>query len=90
MYHQYNVYIDNKYICLNAPIKHGPSRFFFGNDFLEGSSAFPSCWGAAMMEILRDHNGGICMHGGFETTAAMVSELRERNVATHWLTGDNF
>jgi len=43
-----------------------------------------------MMEILRDHNGGICMHGAFETTAAMVSELHERNVATHWLTGDNF
>eukprot|EP00435_Cladocopium_sp_Y103_P009442 s456_g2.t1 len=40
----------------------------------------------AMMDILRDHPGGICMHGGFETTSAMVSELREGK-ATHWLTG---
>lgn len=31
----------------------------------------------AMMDILRNHPGGICMHGGFETTSAMVSELRE-------------
>ena len=30
----------------------------------------------AMMAILRDHEGGICMHGGFETTASMVSEIR--------------
>ena len=54
----------------------------------------------AMMEILRNHGGGICMHGGFETTAAMVSELkrnesgklegedRESKVrARHWMTG---
>lgn len=40
----------------------------------------------AMMDILRNHPGGICMHGGFETTSAMVSELREGK-ATHWLTG---
>ena len=40
-----------------------------------------------MMDILRNHPGGICMHGGFETTSAMVSELREGK-ATHWLTGD--
>ena len=43
--------------------------------------------GQAMMDILRNHPGGICMHGGFETTSAMVSELREGK-ATHWLTGD--
>lgn len=41
-----------------------------------------------MMDILRNHPGGICMHGGFETTSAMVSELREGK-ATHWLTGDD-
>jgi secernin len=30
----------------------------------------------SMMAILRDHEGGICMHGSdFETTASMVSEL---------------
>jgi hypothetical protein len=38
-----------------------------------------------MMEILRDHNGGICMHGGFETTASMVSELRADGSASHWM-----
>lgn len=48
------------------------------------------------MDILRDHQGGICMHGGFETTSAMVSELRRTELesgpalrATHWLTGDS-
>lgn len=47
----------------------------------------------AMKEILRDHKGGICMHGAFETTSAMVSELRretdsDRQVkARHWMTG---
>ena len=45
----------------------------------------------AMMDILRDHTGGICMHGGFETTASMVSELSKEGVgataARHWMTG---
>lgn len=41
----------------------------------------------AMMEILKDHNSGICMHGGFETTASMVSELRQDGSAQHWMTG---
>jgi hypothetical protein len=40
----------------------------------------------ALMEILKDHNGGICMHGGFETTASMVSELRKDD-SKHWMTG---
>ena len=41
-----------------------------------------------MMAILRDHDSGICMHGGFETTASMVSELRsEASAALHWVTG---
>lgn len=38
-----------------------------------------------MMEILRDHKAGICMHGpGFETTASMVSVLSKDN-CEHWL-----
>lgn len=46
---------------------------------------------ARMMEILRDHDGGLCMHGpGFETTASMVSEINNNNdelMARHWMTG---
>jgi len=43
---------------------------------------------SAMMEILRDHKSGICMHGGFETTASMVSELDSNsNKTKHWMTG---
>jgi len=42
----------------------------------------------AMIKILRNHESGICMHGGFETTASMVSELRQGSKeARHWLTG---
>jgi secernin len=40
-----------------------------------------------MMDVLRHHESGICMHGGFETTASMVSRLSPKGDATHWLTG---
>ncbi|UCG90378.1 MAG: C69 family dipeptidase [Candidatus Heimdallarchaeota archaeon] len=39
-----------------------------------------------MMEILRDHFGGICMHGAFRTTASQVSNI-SKNKAVHWMTG---
>lgn len=39
-----------------------------------------------MMQILRDHTGGICMHGGFRATASQVSLLSKKN-SVHWLTG---
>lgn len=39
-----------------------------------------------MMAILRDHDSGICMHGSFETTAAMVSRLTREGAAEHWFT----
>ncbi|MFX0126374.1 MAG: C69 family dipeptidase [Candidatus Hodarchaeota archaeon] len=39
-----------------------------------------------MMEILRDHYAGICMHGAFRTTASQVSYLSEKN-SIHWMTG---
>ncbi len=39
-----------------------------------------------MMDVLRHHESGICMHGGFETTASMVSRLSTGGDATHWLT----
>eukprot|EP01083_Nonionella_stella_P003857 11092_1 len=42
----------------------------------------------AMINILRHHDSGICMHGGFETTSSMVSELRGHpKRARHWMTG---
>jgi secernin len=45
----------------------------------------------AMMEILRDHDSGVCMHGGFETTASMVTEWRLPVIGPpscrHWMTG---
>jgi secernin len=45
-----------------------------------------------MMDILRDHESGICMHGGFETTASMVSRIGVSRIggageAEHWFTG---
>jgi secernin len=41
-----------------------------------------------MMEFLREHDAGICMHGGFESTGSQVSELREKvNNSIHWFTG---
>lgn len=40
----------------------------------------------AMMKILQNHDSGICMHGSFETTASMVSELQQY-AARHWMTG---
>jgi secernin len=53
-----------------------------------------------MIAILRDHESGICMHGGFETTASMVSELQRQKdddsktpcwgTASHWMTGQPY
>ena len=60
-----------------------------GRDLLdqhEGSQTFDK---NAMISILRDHKGGICMHGSdFETTASMVSELfGDSSGNKHWTTG---
>ncbi|MHC1592014.1 MAG: C69 family dipeptidase, partial [Candidatus Helarchaeales archaeon] len=41
-----------------------------------------------MMEILRDHDAGICMHGGFRSTASQVSLVsKEDPCHVHWFTG---
>ncbi|MFX1595608.1 MAG: peptidase C69 [Promethearchaeota archaeon] len=40
-----------------------------------------------MMEFLREHQVGICMHGSFESTGSQVSHLRWGKKAIHWLTG---
>ena len=44
----------------------------------------------AMIKVLRNHESGICMHGGFETTASMVSELRSDEKSKHWMTGKSY
>lgn len=43
-----------------------------------------------MIVILRDHGSGICMHGSFDTTASMVSELYPDRKANHWMTGEPY
>jgi len=40
-----------------------------------------------MMEFLREHQAGICMHGGFESTGSQVSHLRNDKKSIHWFTG---
>ena len=40
-----------------------------------------------MMEFLREHQAGICMHGDFEATGSQVSQLRNEGKSIHWFTG---
>lgn len=40
-----------------------------------------------MMNFLRDHQAGICMHGGFESTGSQVSHLSNEKKSIHWFTG---
>ncbi len=39
-----------------------------------------------MMEILRDHDGGICMHGAIRTTASFVCHVGRGAVPRLWMT----
>lgn len=43
---------------------------------------------SVMIDILRDHSGGICMHGLVRTAASQVSYLSE-DCSIHWLTGSS-
>jgi secernin len=40
-----------------------------------------------MMALLRNCESGICMHGGFRSTASMVSQLFSSEKDIHWMTG---
>ncbi len=40
-----------------------------------------------MMNFLREHDVGICMHGAFQSTGSQVSELRDDDRSIHWFTG---
>jgi len=42
---------------------------------------------ALMMEFLREHNVGICMHGSFQSTGSQVSHLKKDGKSIHWFTG---
>ncbi len=45
---------------------------------------------ATMMAILRDHDGGICMHGAFRTTASLVCHIGRGVAPRIWMTwGEN-
>ncbi|MFX0076480.1 MAG: peptidase C69 [Candidatus Hermodarchaeota archaeon] len=41
-----------------------------------------------MMEFLREHDVGICMHGSFQSTSSQVSHLKKNfEQSVHWFTG---
>ncbi len=42
---------------------------------------------ALMMDFLREHDAGICMHGSFESTGSQVSHLCKGTSSIHWFTG---
>ncbi len=68
-----------------APVEPEPgSREMWGARLLAQNDG--SITPELMMDVLRHHESGICMHGGSETTASMVSQLSLRSNATHWLT----
>ncbi|MFX0174150.1 MAG: C69 family dipeptidase [Candidatus Hodarchaeota archaeon] len=73
--------------CFSYGIFQEPSRYSregFGNYLLQ--SNYGKISPIIMMEILRDHSTGICMHGNIRTTSSQVSYLSEKN-PIHWLTG---
>ncbi len=43
---------------------------------------------ALMMEFLREHEAGLCMHGSFESAGSQISQLKQgKNKSIHWFTG---
>lgn len=40
-----------------------------------------------MMDFLREHEAGLCMHGGFESVGSQVSHLTNNQIQIHWFTG---
>ena len=41
----------------------------------------------SMMEFLREHEVGLCMHGIFQSTGSQISQLKQGKKSIHWLTG---
>ncbi|MFX1247747.1 MAG: hypothetical protein ACFFBQ_10220, partial [Promethearchaeota archaeon] len=75
--------------CFTKGIYLNPSKYSregWGNYLLQ--SNYKKINPTIMMEILRDHYGGICMHGAFRTIASQVSYLSEKSAhSIHWMTG---
>jgi secernin len=61
------------------------SREGYGKSFL--SSNYEKITPLTMMDLLRSCESGICMHGGFRSTASMVSHLLGSDQDVHWMTG---
>ena len=67
-----------------APLEVEPcSREHWGAQYLAKNSG--QITPGTMKEILRDHQSGICMHGGFETTASMITQLYPGGKMSHWV-----
>lgn len=68
------------------------SREGRGYQLLQDYAVLDSFGAKEMMNlILRDHEGDICMHGGFASTSSMVSYLGPSLAETvHWFTGTTF
>jgi secernin len=79
--------------CGNAEAEMSDPRFCGGRRLLEMHSKRGTMSKEAMIDLLRDHKSGICMHGGgFETTSAWVSVFpagSSENAAAvrHFVTG---
>ena len=73
--------------CFTQGVYHEPTRYSregWGSYLLQSNSG--NIDPTIMMEILRDHYAGICMHGAFRTTGSQVSYLSKEN-SVHWMTG---
>lgn len=76
--------------CGGADAEMSDPRFCGGRRLLEKHSGRGTLNKEAMMDILRDHTSGICMHGGgFETTSAWITvfSVRDSEKMQHFVTG---
>jgi secernin len=68
-------------------IYNPPSRFTregYATNFLQENSGQLDI--NLMLQLLRDHQSGICMHGGYRSTASQISWLIEEQTAVHYFT----
>ena len=68
-------------------IYNPPSRFSregYAREFLQNNVGNIDV--KLAIQLLRDHTSGICMHGGFRSTASQASWLIDDKSAVHWFT----